>query len=1132
MTARLLLSFMTCLLLAKCQKKSNTLFVRLHPDDSGVRFENKIEESPEVNIMNYEYTYNGGGIAAADFNNDGLCDLFFTGNMVSNRLYLNQGNLKFKDITDKAGVGGRELWKSGTTAVDINADGWLDLYVCYSGPSLNQSLSNELFTSNGINENGQLTFTERAEEFGLDAPGTYSTQASFFDYDRDGDLDMFLLNHGNHFYSPFINTNQLRNTRHPEFGNRLYRNDAIVSSSSSIKPQNYFTEVSPEAGIHGGGINFGLGISVSDLNNDDWPDIYVTNDYEEQDFLYLNNQDGTFTECAKNSLAHLSRNGMGTDIADFNNDGRPDLIEVDMWPEDNFRQKLLKGPDDYNRYTLMVDSGFHHQQMRNTLQMNAGVGPDGFPLFCEIGQIAGVSATDWSWAPLFADFDNDGFKDLFVTNGYLRDFTSMDFLKYTVEEARKKAQEQGTEMKVYELVSKMPSTKISDYLFRNNGNLTFTNHTKEWGIDIPNLSFGAAYADLDNDGDLELITNNTNEKATIWVNQGITKNSNNYLRIKLQGPPSNPFGVGAKVNVSSGKLTQLREQFFTRGYQSSIDPILHFGLGINKDIEKVSVIWPDGKQSILTNVKGNQLIEITYLSATHQENIEKAVPGKFFNDVSRESKIDFIHDENNFVDFDYEPLLPSQLSRLGPALTSGDVNGDGIEDFYIGGAAGQAGQLYVGDGGGHFMLAAKQPWKEDLGKEDTGATFFDADDDSDLDLFVVSGGNEFQVGSEELDDRLYINQGKGNFIKAPHGSTVADHTSGGCVAAADYDKDGDIDLFVGGRLLPGSFPLTSPGAILKNESKSANHEIKFTVATKDVNPSLREPGMVTDALWTDFNKDSWPDLLIVGQWMPVRLFENQKGKLVEIHNQSLQNTSGLWNRISSFDFDQDGDTDYVLGNAGSNLPWTVSETQPLTLYYTDLNGDRKIDPVICYTAQGKEYPVASRDELLHQVGTLRKNFTTYGQYANATVREVIGSFSDSIPKLKVQTTQSCVLENLGNGNFKISPLPVLAQISSVSGIITDDFNQDGFIDILLSGNFYPYRTQYGRSDSSIGLLLTGDGTGNFEPVSWDRSGFFAPGDIRNMISINGKKGRRFILLARNNDKMSLFELSDFDKENL
>jgi enediyne biosynthesis protein E4 len=1118
--------FFPLVLLLSCQSKNNPLFTRLSPEHSGILFQNKIEESPEINILTYEYTYNGGGVAAGDFNNDGLCDLYFSGNTVSNRLYINRGNLKFKDITEKAGVGGRPLWKTGITAADVNADGWLDLYVCYSGPDSTRDLSNQLFINNGCAVGGEPTFTESATGYGIDAPGTFSTQASFFDYDRDGDLDMFLINHGNHFFSPFINTNQLRTMRHPQFGNRLYRNDNR-SISDSLISKIHFTEVSNEAGIHGGGINFGLGVSISDINTDGWPDIYVTNDYEEQDFLYLNNKDGTFRECAKNSFGHLSRNGMGTDVADFNNDGRPDLIEVDMWPEDNYRQKLLKGPDDYNRYNLMVDSGFHYQQMRNTLQMNAGSATDGIPVFCEIGQLAGVSATDWSWAPLFVDVDNDGLKDLFVSNGYLRDFTSQDFLKYTVGEARNRAQQEGKQLNVYELVKKMPSTKTSDYLFQNNGDLTFSNNSNAWGIEEPNLSFGTTYADLDNDGDLELIINNTNEPATIWLNNGNQINGNNYLQVKLKGPSSNPFGMGARVSIETDNSIQVQEQFCTRGYQSSVDPVIHFGMNKVAKADRLVVMWPDGNKTVLKDVKGNQRIEVSYSNASPGDSASKSNPFMYFLDVSQYSKIDFVHQENPFIDFDREPLIPYQLSRLGPALAKGDVNQDGNDDFFVGGAIGQPGELFIGDGQGHFDTSTATTLKDDSDKEDNSATFFDADGDEDLDLFVVSGGNEYLVGSEKLDDRLYINQGKGNFVKAPPGCIVADHASGSCVTAADYDKDGDVDLYVGGRLLPGSFPLTTPGAILKNETSRESHKIKFTVATNEINPDLREPGMVTDAIWTDFNNDSWPDLLIVGEWMPVRLFENQKGKLIEVKDQSLQSSSGLWSKIAAVDFDGDGDTDYVLGNAGNNLPWKASEKEPLTLYYSDFNSDGRIDPIICSFIQGKLYPIASRDELLFQINSLRKKFVNYSTYGKATLEDIIDPAQlSNAKKLTVNILSSSVLENLGEGKFRIKALPHEAQLSKITSIETGDFNNDDRGDILLAGNFYPYRTQFGRSDAGIGLLLTGDGKGNYETVSWTESGFYASGDVRGMANLKGSQGKSFIVIVRNNDKMSLFKFSN------
>jgi enediyne biosynthesis protein E4 len=1117
-----LLILSTLVLLFGCEKKNKTLFTHLSPSTSGINFENTIVESPQINILTYEYTYNGGGVAAGDFNNDGLCDLYFTGNAVKNRLYLNRGNLQFKDITEQANVAGRNLWKTGVTTADVNGDGWLDIYVCYSGPDAGQSLSNELYINNGA-ANGEPTFTERAKEYGLDAPNTYSTQASFFDYDRDGDLDMFLINHGNFFYTPFVNTHKLRNMRHPRFGNRLYRNEVDSLSGKGKNAKHYFTDVSQQANILGGGINFSLGVSISDVNSDGWPDIFVTNDYEEQDYLYLNDTKGAFIESTKKSFDHLSRNSMGSDIADYNNDGKTDLIEVDMWPEDNFRQKLLRGPDDYQRYQLMLDSGFHHQQMRNTLQLNTGNDKNGVPLFSEIGQLSGVSSTDWSWAPLLVDVDNDGYKDLFVTNGYLRDFTSMDFLKYTVEEAKRKAQQSGKQLELYKLVSQMSSTKTSDYLFRNNGDLTFSDCTKEWGVYAPNLSFGSTYADLDNDGDLELITNNTNEKATVWENHSSDKQDNNYLSVKLKGTKNNLFAIGAKVYLKTGDQIQLQEMIATRGFQSSVEPLLHFGLGKNKSVDEIKVVWPDGKKSIVNKVKGNQVIELVYSNvATDLVPKEKNQP-TLFKDVSAESNVRFVHHENNFVDFNRETLLPYQLSRSGPPLASGDVNRDGLDDFYIGGAAGQSGQLYMGDGAGHFNLSRSQPWKADAEKEDTGAVFFDVDNDKDLDLFVVSGGSEFVNGAKELEDRLYLNNGNGIFLKAPAECTMVDHVNGSCVAAADYDKDGDIDLFVGGASLPGQFPLPSPGAILRNDRDPLTHQFKLTVATKEVNADLRELGMVTDALWTDFNGDGWPDLMVVGHWMPIRLFENKKGKLIEVHNKVLANSTGLWNRITSADMDRDGDMDYVLGNAGVNLPWKVSPQEPMTLLFGDFNHDHQLDPIISAYTNGKSYPIASRDELLLQLNSLRKNFTDYASYGKATMDD-IGKWLDlkDAKKLSVENLCSSFLENLGGNDFRLSPLPIQAQFSCVNSLLAEDFTGDGVVDVLVAGNFYPYRTQYGPSDAGTGLLLQGNGKGHFTPITFEAQGFLASGEVRGMMALKGNSKIKYLVVARNNDAVMVF----------
>lgn len=1118
-------------LIQGCEKKSTTLFSRLA--DSGIDFENTIVETPEINILTYEYTYNGGGVAAGDFNNDGFCDLFFIGNTVSNRLYLNETDLRFRDVTENAGVAGRGLWKSGVTVVDINNDGWLDIYVCYSGPDLKNNLSNELYINRGLSNGSIPVFEEQAAAYGLDAPGTFSTQASFFDYDRDGDLDMFLINHGVHFYSPFINTNKLRNERHPNFGNRLYRNDLVEDSTKLNSTKRFFTEVSKEAGIHGGGLNFSLGVSIGDINSDGWPDIYVTNDYEEQDYFYLNNQDGTFTDATKKSFGHLSRNGMGTDLADFNNDGKLDLIEVDMWPEDNFRQKLLRGPDDYQRYQLMLDSGFHHQQMRNTLQLNNGVGPDGFPLFSEIGQLANVSSTDWSWAPLWVDVDNDGYKDLFVTNGYLRDFTSMDFLKYTVEDEKQKAQNEGKELELYKLISQMSSTKTSDYLFRNNGDLTFSDRSKEWGIYQPNLSFGATYADLDNDGDVELITNNTNEKATIWENHLSDKSTNNYLKIKLRGSENNLNAIGARVEVQTGDGTQVQELMLTRGYQSAVDATLLFGLGDQKKVDQVRVTWPDGKISKLENQAANQLLEIDYGRSVVDLSKLVTMAKPYFEDVTKELNIDFVHRENSFVDFDRESLLPYRLSMIGPPLAVADVNGDGYDDFYIGGAAGQSGELFLSNSKGQFDKAPQRPWQVDAATEDVGATFFDVDGDGDQDLFVVSGGNEFENGTTEQEDRLYINNGNGYFQKAPEGSAPVDHVSGSCVVAGDYDQDGDLDLFVGGSSLPGKFPLPSPGAILRNERDPTIGKFKLVVATKEVNPDLRELGVVRDALWADINKDGWLDLIVVGHWMPIRIFyNNTKGKLIESKNETLSKSGGLWNRVIAADIDSDGDIDFVLGNEGLNLPWKVSDAHPLHLAVGDFNGDGKMDPIISCFNGAESYPIASRDELLSQLNPLRKTYGDYASYARATSAEIFSRLgSVNTNQLSIQTLASSILENLGTDRFALVPLPKAAQISSVNGIVVNDFTGDGKIDILIAGNNYAYLSQFGNSDASVGLLLRRNTNGQFEEVPSSATGLWLRGDVRNVRSLKRTSGGQLFITTRNNSSVSIMRRSSGNTSN-
>ena len=1115
------------LCLGCAEQKPATLFTPLDASHTHVTFENTVVETESLHVILYEYLYNGAGVAVGDLNNDGLPDLYFSGNTAENRLYLNQGNFVFEDVTATAGVAGKTGWKTGVSMADVNGDGWLDLYVCYSGPG-DLDRANQLFINNATDD-PHPTFSEQAQHYGLDAPGTFTTQSAFFDYDLDGDLDLFLLNHASTFYSPFFNTTKLRQTRHPHFGNRLYRND-----------DGHFTDVSTPAGIHGSGINHGLGLSISDLNNDGYPDIYVTNDFEEQDYCYLNTQDGRFQETLQQSFGHLSRSSMGVDIADFNNDLRPDVLTLDMLPEDNRRQKLLRGPDEYEKYQLVLDSGYGHQQMRNMLHLNQGTTTDRVPLFSEIGQLAGVSNTDWSWAALLADYDLDGDKDLFISNGYLRDFTNLDFLKYDFALAREQAMKAGKALYtadgqvnnapiLYELTKHMPSTQVSDYLFSNQGDLTFSNQTKAWGLDAPHVTTGAAYADLDNDGDLDLITNRTNEQAGIYRNNSRQITSHHYLKIKLEGTGKNRFGTGAKVFVSTEHRQQLVEAMPVRGYLSSVEPVLHVGLGSDSIITEIKVVWPGGQVSRLTQLSVDTTLTVQQASSASPTPATTLADTALFFEEATHTGLAFTHQENDYVDFNAEPLVLGQLSRQGPKLAVADVNGDGREDVFIGGAAGQSGQLFLQTSAHTFQRVQAQPWEADRACEDVGVVFFDADGDHAPDLYVVSGGNEFPLGSPLLQDRLYLNDGQGSFAKAPSGSIPVETASGSCVAAADYDQDGDLDLYVGGRIDPGRYPQTSPGGILRNDSDRGR--VRFTVATPAVCPALKEPGMVMDAQWSDINRDGWPDLLLVGEWMPIRVFENNQGKLKEVTEAvGLATTQGMWNCLQEGDMDNDGDLDYIVGNLGNNTALQASDEQPLTLYAGDFNEDSRIDPIICSYVQGTSYPIASRDELLAQMNPLRKKFRKYADYADATIQDVLTPEQLANASVKqVYTTQTTYLENRGSEGFIPHALPTEAQLSVVQGIVTDDFDGDGHRDILLAGNYYPFRVQYGPSDASMGLLLTGDGKGNFDPQPWQRSGVLARGDVRDVQTVSDTKGIRWVVITKNNDSLQVLRYKNSTK---
>lgn len=1098
-------------------QESKPLFTLMPEKSTGVKFVNNITENDSLHVFRYEYLYNGHGIGVGDFNGDGWMDLFFSGNMVPNKLYLNNQQFTFKDITHEAGVKGKGTWSTGVSVADVNGDGLADIYVCHSGKHESKDLANELFINKGV-KNGTPYFEEAAKQYGLDAPGTQSTQAAFFDYDLDGDLDMFLLNHSNHTYNPYLNTHKVRSTPHPGFGNRLFRNDRQADGSM------HFADVTLNAGIINNALNFGLSVTVSDMNGDGWPDIYTTSDYTEQDCYYVNNGNGTFTQSLQQSFTHISKYSMGAEVADYNNDGLPDVVTLDMLPEDNYRQKLLKGPDEYDAYHLLLDSGYYHQQMRNMLHLNQGRDAKSYTHFSEIGQLAGISNTDWSWAPLLADFDNDGWKDLVVTNGYLRDFTDLDFLKYTVANTQLEEAAKGNiNFKTYDLVKKMPSNKLNNYLFKNNGDLTFSDKSKDWGFTQPSVSNAAVYADLDNDGDLDLVIGNNNEPVMLYRNGAQEMFKNPFVNIQLKGATVNTAALGAKVWVYAGGKMQYAENYPVRGYQSSVTPTLLFGLGNAKAIDSIIVLWPDGTKTVKNNPAPNTtiIIEQKETQASPKSNIRQQTT---FHDVTSASGLVFEHKENDFIDFKDEVLLPYQLSKMGPALAKSDVNGDGLEDVFVGGAIGQTAKLFLQSASGTFSEHSIQPWQQDRESEDVKALFFDADGDGDADLYVVSGGNEYGDGSPEYADRLYINNGKGDFQKA-NGVLPQMLSSKQCVAAADMDKDGDLDLFIGGGAIPGSFPLAARSYLLRNDSKGS--DLRFTDVTELISKALLQPGIVTSAVWQDLNKDGLPELVIAGDWMPLQVYQNNKKDFKDISESAgFGNTHGLWSALLMDDVDGDGDMDLIAGNSGLNNQFKASVNEPMTIHAADYDDNGSLDAITSYYIQGKSYPMASRDELLDQIVPLRKKFVKYKDYANASLETIFPKNKlGTANTWKVTELASCLFINNGMNEFSKQPLPLQAQFSKVFGVMAEDVDKDGKKDLLLAGNFYPYRVQLGRNDAGLGVWLKGDGEGKFRPIPNFECGLFLSGDIRNMITLKTKDDQTLLVVVKNNDTVQVIKIN-------
>ncbi|MBK7936425.1 MAG: VCBS repeat-containing protein [Lewinellaceae bacterium] len=1079
----------------------------LTPEESGINFSNQIVETYENNITTNINMYNGGGLAIADINNDGLPDIYFICSNGKNRLYLNQGKMKFRISQTLPGVASEEGFETAATAVDINNDGFLDFYVCRGGVENNEIRRNKLYVNNG-----NLTFTERSHEFGL-GDQSASTGANFFDYDNDGDLDCYILNYPTEqVYSNKLEANlgpdgkyhPLLEPKGPNDSDRLYRNDG-----------GKFTDVSQKAGIWN--LAYGLSVSVSDFNFDGYTDIYVGNDFVQPDLLYINNRNGTFTNQMDKYFRHCSQHTMGTDLTDFDNDGLIDVFGVDMLAANNYRRKSFLATNSLSKHTAIVQHGYFEPVVRNVLQRNNGNGT-----FSDIGCIAGVYQTDWSWSGLLFDMDNNGLRDMYVTNGYRREVTSRDFADFTFPEIKKS--HAGKRLRdIYpnfdDFLKVVPTFKARDFCFKNRGNWQFADVGGQWMTMPAAWSCGAAWADFDADGDLDLVVNNLEQPAFLYENQTKGKPDGNYLQLKFSGSASNPFAVGASASVYYNGQHQYQELFPTRGIFSSVEHLLHFGTGTATQVEKVVVRWPDGKTQTLNNVPANQRITLKHPDAAgYVAHLEPAKPAsQHFTDKSAVAGVKFEHVENEFNDFEKWPLNPWKVSELGPLLTRGDVNGDGLDDFYIGNAFDQPGALFVQTPTGSFRPVSTATWMADKLYEDHGAVFFDADGDGDQDLFVISGGAE-ATAAAAWQNRLYINtDGKGNFVKAP-GAVPQSQDVALRVVAHDYDGDGDQDLFLGGRITPDKWPLTPRSIVLRNDR---DH---FTDVTAQVAPEFERCGMVTDLFWANVDADSQPELIVVGEWMPVSIFKWKDNKLQNVTTTSgLDKTNGLWFRLAVGDLDGDGDADLVTGNLGLNTRFTASPEAPLRCFAKDFDNNGTLDPIVAYHENGKLYPLMQKEVLNKQMPILKKKFLYAKEYGNATMDQVWPQKDlDAALNLYCYVLETCWWENQG-GKFVRHSLPLQAQTSAVQGIIIGDMNKDGKTDILLAGNKYGMDVETNRCDAGNGALLTGDGKGQFSWKNNLETGFWAMREARDLAVLRSAGGKYLILISNNNDKPQVYQ---------
>ena len=1092
---RAILVIITFLFGCKQNRQSDTLFRLLDSSETGVSFNNELEETHQMNVLEYQDFYSGGGVSIGDLDMDGLPDLLFTGNQVGVTVYKNLGNLKFEDVTKKAGFDrlGRG-WFTGTAMADINSDGFLDIHISKSGLEAPEDRQNLLF----INQ-GDGTFEEKASQYGLDHPG-FAVNISFFDYDKDGDLDAYLVNQGP-VKLKSGNARSMRLKEHPYAGDVLYEN-----VGSKFKP------VTKEAGIINSVIGFAHGVAIGDINDDGWDDIYVSNDFFEYDYLYINNHDKTFTESIKSYTPHISYYSMGNDIADFNNDGRLDVVTVDMIAEDNKRLYENLGGMNATRYESHLNNGLHYQYMYNTLLLNRGNNT-----LSDVGTLSGISRTDWSWAPVFADFDNDGWKDLFVTNGIRKDVRNIDWGRTYFDLLGLTGGEHTFSESQWDLMlNTMPSNAVSNYMFRNNTDLTFSKKMQEWGTDQPSWSNGVAYGDLDLDGDLDLVVNNIDQKAFIYEN---TESESNSIRFKIIGPDMNRLGLGTKVRVWHGEQMQYQQHFLVRGYRSSMEPIMHFGLGSDSLILKLEVTWSDGLKQSFRNLPANQVFTLDHKDAGKDSLEIKHSFNAMFSEMIVNENQPIVHQENLMNDFAASPMLPYKLSMLGPALAVGDVDGDNLDDFYLGGSFRRAGSLYTQGSDGNFQLNECTAFEEDRMYEDVGAVFFDLENDGDLDLYVVSGGSENHQETGMLDDRLYINIGQGKFVKSKDRIPKVS-SSGSVVKPYDFDQDGDQDLFIAGRQVPSKYPLPANSYLLENQDGI------LTDVTQERASGLMELGMVTDVLWTDYDGDKDIDLIVVGEWMPITLFNNQDGRFSKVNNASngLGKTSGWWWSIAGADFDQDGDEDFIVGNYGHNYKFRVGKDKPLEIFAGDFDGDEKHDIAMGYYENDVLYPVYERNLAIAQNSYIAERIETNEQYAVSSLQDIYSEeMLDSSLHLKAYIMSTTYLENKGDGSFALRPLDYLAQLSVVNSILIEDVNMDGFQDVILSGNLYPTEVKTIRNDASMGLVMVNDGNGLFEPVDWSQSHLNINGDVRNMQWIN-IRGDRVLAIARNNMSMQFVKM--------